>query len=41
MRGLLIAVASLVADRGLQGVQVSVVMVPGLSCTVACGMVLL
>ena len=41
VRGLLIAVASLVAEHGLQGVQVSVVMVRGLSCSVAHGMVLL
>ena len=41
VRGLLIAVASLVTEHGLQGVQVSVVMVRGLSCSVAHGMVLL
>ena len=33
---LLTAVVSLVAENGLQGAQASVVVVPGLSCSMAC-----
>ena len=38
--GVLIEVGSLVAERGLQGMWASVVVVPGLSCSAACGILL-
>ena len=38
--GLLVAAASLVADRGLWGAQASVVVTRWLSCPVACGIFL-
>ena len=38
--GLLIAAASLVAEHRLQGIEASVVVVPGLSCPEACGIFL-
>ena len=40
VRELLIAVASLVAEQGLQGTWASVVVVQGLSCPAACGIFL-
>ena len=40
VRGLLILVASLVVEHRLQGVQASAVVVHGLSCCAACGVLL-
>ena len=36
VHGLLIVVASLVVELGLQGGQASIVLVPGLRCSAAC-----
>ena len=41
VHGLVLAMAFLVEEHGLWNMQASVVVVPGLSCSVACGMVLL